>query len=401
MLERQVSRRRVRVHIVATTAFAAGVAFAVFAWVTSASRAPDAVVVPISLPPPTVVPAPPAAAVVATDDPAPAPAPVAPTCPKDVSSIGVPFDQADQIGNPDNEFFYPAAASGGCTLVLWASAATSTIHVSWDAGQTFSTIAIDSAIDQLAVADGRIAVLRKDGALGTLTATKGLIWRALPTITPTRLLAAGPYTVVIQAEWSGTVGHDPRLPLKIAYSSDDGQQWSFLTPPVESVSNFALDAKGILTVAETTYGAPDVESGCGPSTVGSKSYDTRLDVPRWTTTPTPAWSYQVDDEHTCDHFSRSFVVAIHDGHRETISGMHRDEAEGSTWVMGPYASWAGTLYRLRGLTVEAVGTVPLFSMGPVVIDRYGTLIASYGRAAALMRWSPRGGWRVLFPTPGH
>jgi len=300
--------------------------------------------------------------------------PVPASCPSDVSSIGRPVGKQEF----HDGFLVVAASQDGCTI------ATRDFHqlvVSWDAGKTFSTMTIEVA--WFAVADGRVVVLRKDGLLGTFTPMRGPVWRTVP-VTPTRVFAAGNDTVVVQVD-----------PPKIAYSSDEGQHWSALSSPVQSIGDASLDRKGVLTISEPIHGPVVPGSGCDPEVIGWKRFDSSLAKPHWITTPTPAWSYEESSEHTCDHFSHSFVVAIRDGKSTNVSGMHRVQVDGPIWVEGNYGMWDGALYRLRDGVAEKAAAVPFVSLEPGVVDGNGNLLATSG--AMLVRWSPRGGWRILFP----
>ena len=153
-----------------------------------------------------------------------------------------------------------------------------------------------------------------------------------------------------------------------------------------------------MTLREALFGPAEPDSGCGPPVIGHKSYAAKLDAPHWVAARLPAWTYDVDHEHTCDHFSRSYVVAVHGNRREDISGRHLIDADGSTWAMGTYGMWGGSLYRLDKATATKLAEVPFEFLNPIAVDGFGSLLAMSSNER-LVRWSPAGGWRGLFPAP--
>ncbi len=325
------------------------------------------------------------------------PAVVGTTCPSSVATIGVPI-RDDTEGLPARAERRAAAAGDGCTLVVWGPDPAGTVDVSWDAGQTFSTIELAGEIVDVAAADARVVIVRRDGMLGTVRPGAKPQWRKLPDLTATHVLAAAQLTVIVQTEYSGTTGHTPPLASTIAYSDDDGARWRYLRSPIPFVDRASLDARGTLTVRQRVH-APSAPGGdvCGTEIVMVRSFETKLATPRWTRSAGTTWSYEPDSDHSCDHFSESFLVALRGRERVNVSGAVRSETDGPLWTVGSYGVWRNRLFRLRGRTAEQIGTVPSFwRLDPVGIDREDTLIAI--DRGNLVRWSRDGGWRLLFPT---
>ena len=82
--------------------------------------------------------------------------------------------------------------------------------------------------------------------------------------------------------------------------------------------------------------------------------------------------------------------------RNVLAGDLRDEIEpiglGVTRTAA-FAHYNGKLVRLAGGAAREVGSVPEGDMRLVGVDRYDTPIFKQG--SRLVRWSERGGWRVL------
>jgi hypothetical protein len=154
---------------------------------------------------------------------APAPPPAASrACPTSVALVGIPFDSPHPATH-ERHLVGAAADPDGCVLATWSA---EHLWVSWDGGQTFAPeLEGPGPIAGVAIARGRVVVVRGDKLLGVAGAAGSAAWRPLDAGRggrTVRVLAAGPRIgVLIQSD--ATAG--------MAITDDDGATWRVLSPP--------------------------------------------------------------------------------------------------------------------------------------------------------------------------
>jgi hypothetical protein len=378
----------------------APVVIVTMAWLAwRAGRTPDAqiVLIPAPLvPPPAVVvhvAPPPAAPPAHVDLAAPV---IGRTCPSDVSAIGLPFHRDHK---PISDSLDDGQVSrSGCTIAAWSK---DTIHVSWDGGQSFATTPRNE-LEMIAVADGRIMAVRPDQAIGTLTAGVDWIWRASPFHDqPARpqpqLFAQGSYTVLLSQQAAGAYMETTPSEALIAFSSDNGERWSYLTAPVQGYAELVLDPDGQLVLTDTkmTFPPIDPDSGTAVPHVKVTQRATNLAQPAWRPFHPPGWTYAVVGDFGGDHFTTAHVTATLDGHPTTPLAGIRTNIEEPT-LSGQFVLVYGVLSRFVGGRRTALpGEQPPYDNYRCRLigeDGYGTAIVVNN---GLWRWSDRGGWRTL------
>ncbi len=386
-------------------------AAAAAAAVWAAARSTPGASIVIEMPPPAVVPPPPVIAVI-EQSPAPPPPPPPPPlpppepvaaveppvigtrCPRDVSTIGVPIAQAPQpVGG---SLRGAAAAPQGCALAAWTEAE---IHVSWDSGQTFARFEAKGVIRLVAAAAERVAIVRDDGALGVVRRGEAPVWRALPKRAADgqqmQLYAAGAW-IAVTLDRVGTE--------LIAITDDDGATWRYLSPPDRALVAH-LDPSGVLSArAITPTSEPDGEHIVEHVTQG---FAASLRDPVWRRTrhtqgavmlEVGPWSYTLEGDRFWGCGGSSKLVAAHGGRRATLLSEIRPEI----WPFRVVTNGTATLamFDQQLLRIEGAGTRQLVAL-PVDVD-VGELVSVDGAGTAIartdqrvLRWSERGGWRML------
>lgn len=360
--------------------------------------------IPIAMPTITVVNAEPPAepGPPAPPDPDPPPPVIHYTCPHDVSLLGVPY--AGPAKTSTTALDGAATSTDGCTLAAWQG---TELHVSWDGGQTFQQLDVEGAIDQLAISGDRITLLTGD-ALGILRAhgelAMHLLGDARPLGPPERreLFAAGPWTVVT------TTATDPDKlgsPALAAVTEDDGETWIYVQSQAP-ITELAADGHLALDVVTPTAAADGMSDP--PEQTARWVFDLRHAGWRHTGTQpgnviahADDWAYALvpDKFWGCGRSQR--LVALHGATRVDMIGDLRDGPEGTALVAAHGTAYvldsddAGTVVRRFAGTRSTRVAAP-DGLAPRGVDASGALIAT--RGSQLLRWSPLGGWRVLFTT---
>jgi hypothetical protein len=410
MLEPQVAgRRRWRRGLgVIATAICGNAVFAAWLWLSPA-HAPFVLVTPAVVPPaqvrvevlpaapPRAQPAPPAA-------PAPAPPTVGVRCVDDPATIGVPVDQP-----ATGPVVLGARASReGCTIAAWTEHA---VFLSWDGGQTFASFEITGSFQVDVSADH--AVLVRDGrAVGSVRpGDREITWREIPGLAPhddepaaeartaRDLVAGGRWTAIAVGKL-------------VMASEDDGATWRYLTLPADNLGLSALDADGRLTATAIVPLHPRTEEEMdlgGPEAVETRRFEIRILGGRWRALPalpgplvaaTRAWSYLHDRDQFWGCGGSFKIVAVRAGQSDTVAGDLRDEIYHVSLAANAEVAFAGygaQLHRLVGTRSEVVAEMPDSDPRVVAVDSHAMPLAIGG--SALLRWSPRGGWRRLLVTP--
>jgi hypothetical protein len=366
-------------------------------------RRPQVVASPVvvTVPAPVIMPAVPAPP---EPPPPPPPAPrVEPpvtgtTCVADVATVGVPIGQRElaEVSSPHGPLRGGAVDATGCVLAVWHPGA---LVVSWDGGQTFSQFDIDGTIDAVAPTTGRVAILRDRNSLGVVHAGDAkILWRDIGVLaSPDEgpglgLSAAGRYTLISRGE----------APL-LGITDSDGATWRFVTPP--AADEFRITAAGRIWATQTIVHA-DGDTG---ATVEDHRHMMDLGDARWRHDGAipfdpgePAWTYALRQDEFWGCGGTEKLVAFHHGRAvATVASklsrnVFRIELAGN--AIAGFGRYDDHLHRLRGARSSDLGELPAGDDDRLIgVDRYGTPVFIDG--AHVLRWSERGGWRILWTVP--
>jgi hypothetical protein len=312
-------------------------------------------------------------------------------------------DDITTVGVPATEDWTPPALEGtvvapeSCVLAAWTKNA---VHASWDGGQTFAAVDVSAGISQVFASADRIVVISDQKHLGLLyPGDVEITWRTLDAALgkPEQIYFAA------SARWIAAA-----TPTLVAASDDDGRTWRYVTLPAATgrwdAARFAwITEDGVLT-AVASEKEPD-QDGDDPSAWLTQSYAARVSDGRWrvpvplaarSDTISSGWTYAFQRDKFWGCGGSSMLVATRGARRNVLAGDLRDEIEpiglGVTRTAA-FAHYNGKLVRLAGGAARVVGSVPEGDMRLVGVDRYDTPIFKQG--SRLVRWSKRGGWRVL------
>ncbi|HET9620520.1 MAG TPA: hypothetical protein VFP84_04060 [Kofleriaceae bacterium] len=371
--------------------------------------------------PPPPPPAPP--------PPEPAPPPPEPTlaapvvgtrCAAHVETIGVPLTDAVLEATPRDSFDETRTFTMDSTGCAIAIALTDALIVTWDGGQSFARYAIAGRLDSVVLAGDRAVVLR-DNQLGVVHADEPAItWRSLESLaipaddadhhdaaSYLRIAAAGTWTAVMRTHREVAVAPEaapappasPPAARLLAISDDDGATWRYLTPPEAETLEITDDGRLWLHRDEW------IGDDSGPGTTVVHTFASDLAHTRWfgddklpARRGAPAYHYEFERDRFWGCGGTEKLVAHRGGRAVTLaSDLHAmDDPIGVVEnAVAAYAIYGEGLYRLRGVhSTPVAGTSIRDLLG---VDRAGTLIAHHG--PLLLRWSERGGWRILWSAP--
>lgn len=311
-------------------------------------------------------------------------------CVADIATIGVPLGEpADQPALAVDPLG-AAVDPHGCTIAWWR---TGELFVSWDGGQTFARFEIDGDIDAVAATTGRLAILRSRSALGVVRAgATRIAWRdigVLATYDDTiamELAAAGAWTLLHR-------GGDRLL----GVTDSDGATWRYVVPPAADTVRITDDGRLWATQRVET------SDSTGATRVTETRYTTDLSGAPWRkatvlrASDEPAWRYAMHPH--ADGTDK--LVAFHHGHpagtvTTDIDRVLDPQVAGND--RASYAAYNHRLHRLRGVHTADLGPLPSEASSRLIgVDHYGSAIVVAG--AAVLRWSERGGWRILWAPP--
>jgi hypothetical protein len=370
-----------------------------------AAAAPTSIVVPP--PPPIPVPPPP----IAPDLAAPV---VGATCARDLAHVGRPLEQALAPPAADASPIIAArigtaVSRDGCVIAVWT---TTALIASFDGGQTFAErLAAPGELSAVAVAAGRIVVVRDLARIGAARADGTTTWRELGDATPDAQLSLsidGAWTVLSLGtrrgplEASADAGGERRPPVRslVAVSDDDGATWRFVEAPVagDSASVRIVDGRIELDVYRAS---PDQADGGDPGAGWTERFVADPADPRWhrRRQDTRRWDHAIVDDKFWGCGGSAKLVALKGRRVVTIVGDQRSEVEPFQLVTGRAAAYVlldGHLHRVEGTRLRDLGAAPAaddWRFELVGVDAAGHAIAFVGDR--LVRRTGPDTWRVL------
>jgi hypothetical protein len=366
---------------------------------------PAQVVVQAPAPPPAApVPAPAPAADPAPEPPSVAPPVIGTRCVSDVTTIGVPV--ADPApGSPQVAVTDPVLGAtndpDGCTIAAWTSDA---LFVSWDGGQTFARFPAHGHIDDAAATANRVVVLRDQQRLGAVhPGDKELAWRELGALAVTEDQAI--FTVAAAGRWTAVLRSNQPL---IGATDDEGATWRFLkAPTTESILPPAAHSLRVTVDGHLRLTQRIVEvTEMGPGADHTNHYTADVRSGRWLADgdaprdpDASAWSYVLTGDKFWGCGGSDKLVALHHGKEvATLAGDLRPfevPVEIASNRIAAYVTYDANLRRLHGARAIDLGGNHAERL--IGVDQYGTLLGFAG--SRVLRWSERGGWRVLWSVP--
>ncbi|HEY4239903.1 MAG TPA: hypothetical protein VGM88_08810 [Kofleriaceae bacterium] len=312
-------------------------------------------------------------------------------CPAPDAIVGQPFD-----GNLADGLGASTRSDDGCALAAWYE---TTLEVSWDGGATFTHYAVD-----------RIAFL------GERITSRRLVWPMqgrLAIVEPgdaaVRWIDLAPLglTASDTSFWVETAGdwiafeHAGR----VFATRDDGAHWFSLDLPPHPDAfgdwSVSIRADGTLHAeVDDAVGKPTRDCPDEVPPLATHVYEGSAATGAWREVPDDrppelvgGWSYETPGyplAHCDENWS---LVAIHGKRRVTVAKW-LGYIELVTGNGHAFAKYDGVIYELHGAKLHEIGHLEVQLL---VVDPAGALIAR--SEGAIVRWTARGGWRVLFRVP--